>query len=204
MKKGAFLELVQRFLTGGDLSPDLDEKYDTRIIEATITTAYANAMYQFSQLHVPELDLYTKRYIVDVNYDEEVDEYYSELPSPVAQMRMNTGIHKISPVKERWSFNPISQLSEDVFGALEVGRLAKDPSYYFDSTRVYYQYYDWKHKHIQKVRMFIIPPFDSYSDDDELLIPAGKEDMILQFVSQYLGSQGMSDDSPNLDEKQMP
>lgn len=202
MKKNEFIEIVKGILTSGDDNPDLQEKYHENRINLVASLAFSNAIYEVFRNQLDEKDLYTRDYTVDVLYDETYDEYYSTLPATVMQLPMNAGIHKISPVKEKWSFNPINRLSEDVFAELEVGQVDKNPSYYLTSTRVTYQYYDWKNKHIQKVRMSLVPPLDEYADEDDLIIPAGKEDLLLSFTVQTLSQQLPEDDSPNLNQMQ--
>lgn len=203
MKKEQFIEIVKGMLTGGDDSPDLQEKYHESRINLVASMAFNAAIYQVFYRQLDEKDLYTRDHSVEVKFDETFEEYYSDLPSSVVQLPNNSGIHKISPLKEKWSFNPINRLSEDVFDQLEVGKLDQNPSYYFNNTRVVYQYYDWKNCHIKRVRMAIVPPLEDYKDEDEMVIPAGKEDLLLQFVKQHLGNQLPADTSPNLNEKQI-
>lgn len=203
MRKDQFIEIVKGILTSGDDSPDLQEKYHEARINLVASMAFSSAIYEVFRRKLDEKDLYTRDHDVDVLYDEVHDEYYSNLPSAIMQLPNNSGIHKISPIKEKWSFNPINRLSEDVFDELEVGSLDQNPSYYFTIERVVYQYYDWKQKHIQRVRMSVVPPLDAYQDSDTLVIPAGKEDLILQFTKEHLGNQLPADDSPNLNEAQV-
>lgn len=203
MKKIEFIELVQHILTNGDMNPDLETKYHEGVVNLLASMAFSNAIYEVFRRQLDEKDLYTRRYQVTVLYDETTDEYYSELPALVMQLPMNSGIHKISPITERWSFNQINQQSEDVFDLLEVGQLVQDPSFWFDSTRIHYQYYNWKNQQIQKAHAWLVIPLEAYADEEQLVIPAGKEDLILQFVKDHLAQQLPGDDSQNLDEKQL-
>jgi len=203
MTKEQFIEIVQGVLTSGDANPDLIEKYHTGRINLIASMAFSAAIYQVFYRQLDEKDLYARDYVAEVKYDEEFDEYYSDLPIVVIQLPRNSGVHKISPLREPMSFVPINSLAEDVFSQLEVGQTISDPSYYLRSKKVVYQYYDWKQKLVKKVRMRLVPPLEDYADDDEITIPAGKEDMILQFTTQILSGQLPTDNTPNQDDKQI-
>ena len=202
MTKEQFIELVKGKLTSADPNPDIEEKYDARRIELFISLAFNDVIYQVFARNLDEKDLYARSYTVDVEYDETYDQYYSDLPALVIQLPMNAGIHKISPLKEPWSFLPINQLSEDVFTELEVNQVCQDPSYYFNTTRVFYQYYDWKNCHIKQVEMDLIISFESYADTDIVIIPAGKESTVVEMVTQMLSQQLTADHTKNLNDTQ--
>jgi hypothetical protein len=202
MKKNQFIEIVKGILTGGDDSPDLQEKYHEARINLVASMAFNNIIYETFRLRLDEKDLYVRDFTVDVELNTDYDEYYALLPSPVVQLPRNSGIHKISPLKEKWSFNPIVRLAEDIFDELEVNDIDENPSYYLGSDRVVFQFFNWKQEHTKKVRMALVLPFESYKDTDEVVIPAGKEDLILQFVTQYMSKQNQGDDAPNLNETQ--
>ena len=204
MKKNQFIEIVKGILTGGDPNPDLQEKYHESRIELVASMAFSNALYEVFRLQLDEKDLYTKDFVLDVQYDEQFEEYYSILPTAIMQLPDNSGIHEISPIKGGRSFEPTNRLSNNVFQDLEVGKIDQIPTYYPTSGRkIVYQYYDWKNKHIKKVRAAVVLGLEFYDSTDDLIIPAGKEDVIMQFVTQTLSNQLPTDDSPNLDDKQV-
>lgn len=202
MTKEQFIELVKGKLTSADPNPDIEEKYHSKRIELFISLAFNDVIYQVFARNLDEKDLYARSYTVDVLYDETYDQYYSTLPALVIQLPMNTGVHKISPLQESWSFLPINQLQEDVFSELEVNTICKDPSYYFNTNRVFYQYYDWKNQHIRQVKMDLIISFESYANTDIVVIPAGKESTIVDLVTQMMSQQLTADHTKNLNDTQ--
>ena len=202
MTKAQFIELIKGQLTSGDPSPDLHEKYHEKRIELFISMAFNDVIYQVFANNLDEKDLYVRTYSVDVQLDTTYDQYYATLPAQVLQLPKNSGIHKVSPVKENWSFVPINQLSEETFSELEVNKACREPSYYFSANRIYFQFYDWKQKMLKKARIDMVIPFEDYADTDQVLVPAGKESTILETVYALMGQQLTADHTQNLNDTQ--
>lgn len=203
MTKEQYIELIKGRLTSANANPDLTEKYHEARIELFINMAFNDIIYQVFVNNLDEKDLYVRTYTVDVNVDENCKQYSIDLPVNILQLPNNSGIHKISPVGENWSFNPITQLSEDVFSELEVNKVCKTPSYYFNTKKVFFQYYDWKNQHIKQVRLDVVLPFEEYADDDQVVIPAGKEAIVFDNVFQMMANQLTADHTNNLNELQV-
>ena len=203
MTKEQFIELIKGKLTGGNANPDLTEKYHEARIELFISLAFNDVIYQVFAQNLDDKDLYVRTYTVDVALDETYDQYYATLPANVIQLPNNSGIHKISPLKENWSFVPINQLSEEIFIELEVHKACQEPSYYFNNEKVFFQYYDWKNKHVKQVRIDMIIPFEDYADTDNVVVPAGKESAITDAVFKMMGEQLPTDHTNNLNDTQV-
>jgi hypothetical protein len=203
MTKEQFIELIKGKLTGGNSNPDLSEKYHEGRIELFIGLAFNDVIYQVFARNLDDKDLYVRAFTADVILDEQFDQYYAVLPAKVIQLPNNSGIHKVSPVKENWSFVPINQLSEEIFSELEVHNACKEPSYYFSAEKIFFQYYDWKNKHLKKVRLDIIIPFEEYADTDTVVVPAGKESAIIDNVFKMMSEQLPVDHTNNLNDTQV-
>ncbi len=203
MTKEQYIEIVKGILTSADPNPDVEEKYHEARIELFISMAFNDIIYQVFARNLDETDLYVRTYTVDVEFDTIYGQYFADLPARVLQLPRNMGIHKISPVRENWSFVPINQLSEEVFNELEVNNHCTEPSYFYTPKRVFFQNYDWKNRHIKKLRLDIVIPFEEYDDKDEIVIPAGKESTILGFVTQMLGQQLPADHTTNINDTQV-
>ncbi len=202
MTKEQFIELIKGQLTSADPNPDIHEKYHEKRIELFVSMAFNDIIYQVFANDMDDKDLYLRTYTVDVEFDTVYDQYFAEIPVQIIQLPKNLGIHKVSPVKQNWSFVPINQLSEEVFSELEVGTACQEHSYYYTANKIFFQFYDWKGEKINKVRLDVIIPFEEYADTDQLFIPAGKEEMILETVFSMMGVQRTADHTQNLNDTQ--
>lgn len=205
MTKDQFIEIIKGRLTGGVSSPDLDEKYHPRRIELLASMAFKEAVYSAFNKRMDEKDLYTRRYKVSISKEEEEEggEYFSTLPVGIMELPDNAGVHKISSLDGVLSFHPVPRLADDVFSNLEVVKVDPSPSYHMEYNKIVYRFNDWKHFKLKNVFMWLVLPLESYEGTDELVIPAGRESLIMNFVFESLGKQLPADDIPNLKEEQL-
>jgi len=186
MTKKEFIDLIKRRLASGNLSPDQEGSYHDNEIAHFIERGMDRIFYQAG--NAKELDKYSKAYKnIDVEYDSDLDLYYSVLPESIVQIDGVQGIRSVSLMKDQsFSFVHVTQQSMRAFLRLDSGRIGKRPWMFYDGGRLYY---GRMKKDIKKVLMRLVIPFTRFEDDDEVFVPAGMSDTIIQFVLQIMTGQ---------------
>jgi len=206
MTREQLIELVQRRLEGGNLHPDLKGKYHPEVVALHVGMAYNQIIYDVyvtNKDDMVSLDPYTVTYKdVAVACDEDTDTWYSLYPASIAVLPdIQSGVRFISPMRDNEStiFVPSERDSWDVFAGLEVGLIDHSIGYSVMPDRVEY------HKNpneIALVKMGLVVSFDAYGDTDEVKMPFGKDEMILQLVLQSLTGQPAEHQSNDNNDKQ--
>jgi len=192
MTKRNLIDLLKHRLAGGDCPQELKGKYHPKILEKHIeivqnylikTVAYREAE---KQNDWGLLDAYTKTYPnVAVNFDEERNEYYCDIPISIVDLPQNRGIRFISD-RQNQAVQYIyrDNNSVDIFSNLDIDRVSTKPRWYRESDKVFFS------RHLSSlingVLMKLIPAFSSLEDNDEVSIPSAYAKSIFDLVFQSL------------------
>lgn len=190
MTKKEFIDLAKRRLASGNLSPDHEGSYNDREIELAFEIGISRLIFESGKSQ--ELDHYSKTYKnVAVLHDDDLDMYYSVLPEIIVQIKGNRGIRHVSPMKDQsFNYTIMTQQNMRVFRRLDSGKIAPRPAVFYDSGRLYYERHD---ADITKLLMRLVIPFSKFNDDDEVKIPSGMDDLMVQYVLQTLSGQIQED-----------
>jgi len=199
MTKRNFIDLIRHGLAGGDMVADLEGRYHEAIVEKYVELAISAVLKNVQDNAIKykdfgQLDDYTTTFVgVAVSYDSDRDEYYSLLPAKVVKLYMNRGIRFISPNKDQSSkFLYRDNNSDDVFTELEIDSIDGTIRWYAEAQSVYYKFMTTEVA-ASGVLMKLIQPISALADTDELNIPAGKEDYVIDFVRKYVAKMPPED-----------
>ena len=208
MTKKNLIDLIIHKLSGGNTSPDIKSKYHPEIITKYIELAFnslintvQNQSIRYKDLG--QLDSYVKTYSsVTVSYDDTRKEYYSDLPVNIIGLYMNRGIRYICPIYDQsYHFIYRKNNSTDIYSELEVSKIDSRPRYYLEGTKVFY---DKMTTEIvdNGVLMKLIVPISVLDEDDEIPIPAGQEQYVIDFIMKYLQQMFPEDVNNDTNSKQ--
>lgn len=192
MKKLEFIEAINE---------RLPVKQHPKVIAVWIGRAFNQIIYDTFRKDFSNLDIYTRTYKnVPVKHDDDTDVWYSDLPVDIIQLpNSGDGVRSIHSMKGKGpEFTAKKAGMHDIHRKLEVSKLDGLIPYYIMDGRVEYGLKGGIDK-IGKVRMRIVPQFESYGMLDEIHIPAGKDqhlfELILQFASGLVPEKEINDQS---------
>ncbi len=175
MTKSQFIELVRRYMSGGNLNDDLAQRYGEGVISKLIELAYNEMVYlsfknAYNTKDYSPLDIYTKSYNIDVSYNNDRKHYYSTLPVSVINLPDNNGIQKITYLEDDTTeFKYLPALYSSAFSKLEASKLTDAVYYKIEGDKIIYKNLD---NAIIKVLIYLIVPFDEFEDDENISLPA--------------------------------
>jgi hypothetical protein len=211
MTRGEIEGLMQSRL--GDVADQLP-KFAEQEVSGFLTIAYNAVMYALclnaiSNDDFSQLDQYTHAYPkVKIRFDQERDEFFSDIPAAIVHLPKNRGIRRISPMKDASSaFIPRDNGNEDMLVGLEGVNVDPRPRYYIEGKQVRYpRKFMVEEMAKAGVLMRLIIQFDEFDEDDELPLPAGKGIEIVQEVIQMLIGKSdpkkVEDNTPTSKEEQ--
>ena len=189
MTKEQLIEMINHRVVRNQVGMDTTDFVSEQMIEAHLELAYDSVFNQIitKRLHNGLMDLnsYGKTYKgVEIKYDKERFEYYSDLPVKAAELVDNEAIRLISSNKDiRDAFFPRKLGAQSfIMGSLDVNNEGSS-KYYLERDKVWYVDID---PDLEKVQMIIIPSVSEVGYDEELSLPAEGESIIVDMVVQML------------------
>lgn len=187
MNKVELIELLEHKLNGGNTVADQRGKYDPRIISYHIGLVFNQIFYDTFDRNPADLDLYAQEYRgVEIKQDSSSNEYYSDLPSKLVQMRRGAGIRQIRAMgllEETETFKPTTVNAASMLSRGDLGTTNTDTWYYPRGTKVFYV---WMDTNVTEVAILMLVPFQNLADDAEIYIPSGKEKSLFDAVEASL------------------
>ena len=189
MTKGEYIEINQRRLAGGNVTPDVMGKYHPEDIARWISSAFNQVIYATFRKNIRDLDLYAKTYKnVPVLFDTDLEIYYSNLPDPIIQLPNGKAIRKIAPmvVTNTYPEDTIKIVGDNeksVISRMEAGMYGQGIWATFNSERIEYKYMS---PDIQNVMIKQVTPFYAYDIDDEFFIPSGTDFEVSRLVKEFM------------------
>jgi hypothetical protein len=163
-----------------------------RIIELHIGRAINTIIYEVFRQDMTNLDLYARPYTVSVQKDEDSGIYYSILPSAIVQLPdCMEGVRRIYLAKgsKVSKFIPIPRDSWDVFNNSDVSKVSPLIGYSVQPTKVMYM----NNPDTDTVCMDLVIPFENYDYDDQVHIPSGQDERLIQLVETFINGTPMPD-----------
>jgi hypothetical protein len=214
MKKIHLIELVSDFLTGGDSTGDMQGRFHEQIIKKHLEAAFNNLVFQTymegkTHSDYSVLDAWARKYTIDIDdLDEEEATGNAKLPYPPMQLPNNMGILQVNEAGDLTNtFAYRETNSNSVFAALEVGLISEKPIFYLeqnttgDGTATHLLQLENLPDEITQVDIKLIVPLEEIDDFDEVMIPAGKEELLIRDTIELLMSKppedNISDGRPN-------
>lgn len=189
MTKGEYIELNQRRLAGGNVTPDVMGKYHPEEIARWISSAFNQIIFQLFKKNIRDLDLYTKTYKnVAVLYDTTIQVYYSLLPAPIIQLPNGKAIRKISYMSvtnnmPEYTIKIVGDNEKSTLSRLEVGNIDTNTWASYNNERIEYKKLP---PDITEVIVKQVTPFYAYGLEDEFFMPAGTDIEIFRMVREFM------------------
>ncbi|HKJ46407.1 MAG TPA: hypothetical protein VJ945_01285 [Flavobacteriaceae bacterium] len=203
MRKINLIELVQDYLAGGDVAEDLMGRYHYEIVAGHINTAYNKIVFNtymeaktYSDYSI--LDAWCKNYTLTLA-DVSSNKGRVKLPFPPVQLPNNMGILQVNSngnISDAYAYRETN--SHAVFSKLEVGSVSTKTFFYLemndqDETETHVLKFENLPDGITDVDVKMIVPFDRIDDYDTVAMPAGKEDIIMEYVIQLMRTKPPED-----------
>lgn len=176
---------------------DKTNKYHPVVIEKAITIAFNQGYNDVFDQDPRVLDNYTVTYGGDgspiaIAADANTGIHESSLPAEYVPFKdKNSGVRNIATVAQSAvKFYPVSKREFEILPNTLVGELnANDERAYYVVRKDTIEYYGVPASVVHiGVRMDIVIPFDNYADDDDVLIPFGKDLQLIAAIIEILRS----------------
>ncbi len=205
MKKVELQELIQDFLFGDDAPDDVKGQYHDEVILKHMENAF-NAVVQQSWYESKTTSDYSVLDAWARNYEVAITDLADNagnviLPFPPMQLPDNRGIVQVTPSDDLT--NPFMYLetnSQGVFAALEVSTVMTNPDFYLeqnpssiDNVNTHRLVVSKVPDGVTDVLVKMIVPLSRVDLYDEVVMPAGKEDMIVRGVIELLQGKPVGD-----------
>lgn len=165
-----------------------------RQIELNMAGAYIQILFAAYSKVPSFLDRISKTYLCDVSRDEDSGIYYTDLPvEPIRFTDIGEGIRRVWKVKQKSDgglaegdeilFIPISPNDTQIISSLQAGVITSEIGYYQRDTRLYF--YKMKSE-IEQVNVDVVRRFEDISDDEQVLLPAGGDQMFAGVVLEIM------------------
>jgi hypothetical protein len=182
MLKRELIDLIRNRL---DDSP---KRIHEEVVSYSLGVAFNSVFFKlFKNLN---LDLHCKAFTYDVAVLD--DEYYITLDQKIVNLPdIPAGIRRISRTSgDRSEFLPISLNSVQAFDDLEIDHLVDKIGYRLEIPKVIFWNFN---QDIKSVKVWLVRPFTSYDDDEEIFIPAGMDLELVDQIVKFLTGQPIGD-----------
>lgn len=209
MKKIQLVEMIQDFLTGGDAPSDMQSQYHPEIIKKYLENAFNQAVYQtwlnskkFSDFS--QLDAWSKVYECDVESQSGTDAMVF-LPFAPVQLPNNMGIRQVCDHDDNTNvFAYLEATANVVFAELEVSTLDETPTFRLEQNNINTSAGEPSHilrleqmpvapDAILSLDIMMIVPLEQMDDYDDIVLPAGMEDILVKQTVEFLRNKPPQD-----------
>jgi hypothetical protein len=198
MTKGAYIELIQRGLSGGETPADLRGKYHEKVISKYVEMLFNKLLFDMAKMAMAmrdstTLDQYTKRYDIpkeDIKKSDDCN-YSFELPATPPQMPGGQAIRWVGPCGEcgttkGWLYR--SPTAHDVFSELDVDLVDQSIRYSPEGNTILLC--NACNTDIPDcIAIKMITSFEDYEDEDNLPMPGGQDAEVFAAVVQLMMAQ---------------
>lgn len=204
MRKIELIELVSDYLNGGDGPDDLKGRFHDQVIKKHVEAAFNGIVFktymegkQYADYSV--LDSWAKNYDLTIQALS-AGKGHVRLPYPPMQLPNNMGILQVASSANLSTVFAYRETNANaVFAALEVGSVSSMPFFYLEqnSTGTGHETHVLQLEKVPdgctEVKVKLIVPLEFIDDFDQVMIPAGKEDMIIAQVMDLLRTKPPED-----------
>ena len=177
MKKIEFIETIL----------ERNREADPNVIEVYIARAWNQIMYETFRKDITNIDIYSKTYKnVDIKFDTDIEQYYSEMPTSIIQLPNDgDGVLSINTMKGSGiEFCATRAGMNDIHKDLEVVSVNGPIDFWIMNNRIEYEPRVGIEE-IKKVRVRAIPQFEEIDELEDIYIPVGQDERLMELVSQF-------------------
>lgn len=154
-------------------------QFMSRVIASYIDDSFNTVVGQLFKSNPNQYDFYCKTYILDVKHEK--PHPYAMLPVKIIQTPDNAnGVRRIFSLEEDdLNFVPIPDFWFQMNKKLIAGRVSKQIGYSVKPNMVEFEKLP---SEVEQVRAELVRPFSAYDNDEEVPLPDGSADLIVQRV----------------------
>jgi len=190
MTRQELIEMVEFRLVTNQVGMDTVEMFSPQMISKHIELAYTYVLNQIlekkKQYNIPvELNSYSKTYKdIPIEKDDQRDEYYADLPVKPLELMENQAIRIVAPSKSLKDafFARILGGHDFIMSSLDVNKMSIG-SYYLEGERIYLQDIP---DGLEKLQVIMIPSFDNYELNEQIVLPRDGETMVIETAIEML------------------
>lgn len=177
-------------INGGEFNADIFKKLHPKIIENYIELATSNVMFQIFKANPNNYDTYCKWYPSCAIVPYIMNLYKADYPTKFNQdTTKGNSIKKIVCTEDYETALFFPSTVTEAIQLMRAGTTGRQNTIPFVTQKDGIVFYG-HNKNITSVNIFAFKPLSEYGKDEDLPIPAGSEEIILQFVYKYaLGEQ---------------
>lgn len=215
MKKQNLIDTVSDFLAS-NVPDDMISQYHPEIIKKRVEIAFNRIIYEvwlnckeFSDYS--QLDAWSRRYSVPL-YDPVITGQYvyaiARLPYPPVQLPDNMGIREVSIMADGGHLIPFAYIdlaADAIFNELEVSSLDDSPTFRVEQNNnpAIYKSHVLRLAKIpvelmnNEIEVIMVVPLDQIDDYEDIAIPAGMEDYLVDRIIEIMSGKPNPDLSPD-------
>jgi hypothetical protein len=161
-------------------------EFHSRTIAAYIDQAFNQVVGQLFRQNPNQYDFYAKSYTIDVV--QQCPTSYALLPVAIIQTPDNAqGIRQVySTGENNLDFVPVPKFWFQLGKKLIAGKVMKQIGYFPKTDRIEFMNIPTA---VTQVRAELVRPFTAYDDDEQVPLPDGSADMIIQMVFQMMNKE---------------
>lgn len=166
-----------------------DVEYPRRLVEFNLGMAWNQILYNTFRKDLSFLGFYAKEYLnVAVTLNGSTGVYSSTLPAAIVQLPdKSAGVRRISRMTEdSMRFVPMSESLAQQKSGLEVDRVTSKIGFIVRYNRVEYDDNMTAAIAAGNVKMSLVIPFDAYTWNENLPIPAGQDEELVRLAMQFM------------------
>lgn len=190
MTRQELIEMVENRLVHNTPGVDTTEMFSQPMISKHLELTYEYVLNQIIsknkiQTGLAELNSYAKTYYgIEVKEDSDREQKYVNLPVKPVKLMRNEAIRLVSSNKSVKDAFFIRQggAQRYMMSTLDVDKMHTGKCY-VEGDRIYFDHID---PDLEKVQISMIPSFDNYALDDEIILPLEGESMVVENTVQML------------------
>ena len=161
--------------------------FGNRTVAMYIDQSFNTVAGQLFKQNPNQYDFYAKTYIIPITHAH--PHSYAILPVPVIQTTDNAnGVRQIYPMcEDELAFAPMPKSGHQIYNKLTVGKVCKVVGYNLKTDRI--EFLKNLPDDIKEVKAELVRPFSAYDDEEEVPLPDGSADLIIQMVMQMMNKQ---------------
>lgn len=187
MNKQQICELVKRqAVQNGLMTADDSKRVSLRQVAAAMEQTYSDLVFLMIKDEMSS-DYFTKSYKLDINYDEDFNEYYCDLTFKTVQLPENKSIVTVRLIGSDRKAYPARQSDIDLIQDMLVKKYYDRILYLLDGQKkLIFKGFDYASKNVRSVNVKAIVSFSEYDWDEEVSLPSGKLTEITNMLAKTL------------------
>lgn len=191
--KRNWIDLVLDNISGGDAPAEIRGKFHPRVIAIYINMAFNDILIEVlkeANFHrdFSTLDPYVKRYVEKIKIDSITQKKYVDMPVSVVPMFDAEQYRLVCPpLNEALAFAYLANNSQAMWEILEAAEVDSTPGFSIEAKKMWFD--DNLPVGQEDILMKLLVSFQDLNDDDEVVIPGGKNEILFERVYNFMSGK---------------